>query len=57
MCNRPVIAPATNPAIIANKTARIGFIPLTIATAQTAPPVAKLPSTVKSAKSNNLKVM
>ena len=54
----PVTKPAAIPARVAINRAATGFIPLpTISVAQTQPPSAKLPSTVKSAMSRSLKVM
>ena len=50
------MAPAKHPAINAKTHVSKGSQPLTIKIALTAPPVAKLPSTVKSAKSNKRKV-
>ena len=57
VCKKPVMKPQTMPAASANKRERKGFIPWEIKIAVTAPPVAKLPSTVRSAKSSTLKVM
>src|SRR5690625_3190617 len=48
--------PAKKPANPPKKVATIGGIPFIIETAVTAAPVTKLPSTVKSGKSNILKV-
>ena len=49
VCKTPVTRPVNMPAIKANTSASNGFIPPTISTAATAPPVHKLPSTVRSA--------
>ena len=58
VCRMPVTKPASIPARVAMARAATGFIPLfTIRVAQTQPPRAKLPSTVKSAISRSLKVM
>ena len=55
VCKNPVTAPAASPASSAIRIARIGFMPLfAIIAAQTHPPSAKLPSTVRSAISNIL---
>ena len=49
VCKKPVINPAKKPDKVARRIAMSGCIPAINATAQTAPPVAKLPSTDKSA--------
>ncbi len=54
---KPVTAPQTAPASMAPTMASAGSTPATTSTAQTAPPVAKLPSTVMAAMSSSLKVM
>ena len=55
VCNAPVIKPAIIPAIVEKTSANKGFIlKLTIITAHTQPPKAKLPSAVKSGISSNL---
>ena len=55
VCKNPVTAPATMPAAAATISAAQGSIPLfNTMTAQTQPPKAKLPSTVKSAMSKSL---
>ena len=53
----PVTRPAIQPARKANKSATQTFIPFIIDITKTAPPVASVPSTVRSAKSSTLKVM
>ena len=57
VCRIPVIPPANAPANKAGTNASHGFTPFTIKIALTAPPSAKLPSTVISAKFNILNVM
>ena len=54
---KPVTAPQTAPAAVAARMASAGSTPATTRTAATAPPVAKLPSTVRSGMSSSLKVM
>ena len=56
VCKIPVTSPAIHPAKNANSIASQMFIPAMVHTTSTAPPVPKLPSTVKSAKSRTLKV-
>ena len=51
---KPVTAPQTAPASMATRIATAGSTPATTRTAQTAPPVAKLPSTVRSGMSSSL---
>ena len=55
--NTPVTRPATHPAMNESKSATYTFIPFIIVITKTAPPVASVPSTVKSAKSSTLKVI
>ena len=50
----PVSRPASMPAIIAQSSASHTFQPFSISITQTAPPVAMLPSTVRSARSSTL---
>ncbi|MNP50530.1 hypothetical protein D3C76_1448000 [compost metagenome] len=57
VCSKPVIAPATKPPKKAQIVAIHGDVPPVIITAAMAPPVVKLPSTVKSGKSRMRKVM
>ena len=61
ICNfvfkKPVANPAKEPAKNAKNKVIKGFIPLEMSIALTAPPNAKLPSTVKSGKSNTLNVI
>ena len=52
--NRPVRSPASMPATIAQSRASQRFQPFRISITQTAPPVAMLPSTVRSARSSTL---
>ena len=54
VCKKPVTAPASIPASIAATIAIRGSTPATTSTAQTLPPSAKLPSTVRSAMSSSL---
>ena len=51
VCRRPVSKPASIPERTASSIATQGLTPKLIPTAQTAPPVAREPSTVKSATS------
>ncbi len=53
---RPVMKPATRPAPIAASVARNGLTPAMMREAAVAPPVVKLPSTVRSGKLRTLKV-
>ena len=57
VCKRAVAAPARQPEAKAAKTAKKGSTRALISTAPTAPPRAKLPSTVRSGKSSTLKVI
>ena len=57
VCNTPVINPAIIPARNASATATTGGYPARIAITATAPPVAIVPSTVRSAKFKILYVM
>ena len=52
--NTPVSRPASIPAKMAHSSASHTFTPLSISITQTAPPVAMLPSTVRSARSSTL---
>ena len=52
VCRMPVMKPATMPARKAKISAAHGLIPPRISMTATAPPVAREPSTVRSAKSN-----
>ena len=56
LLRKPVTIPHALPTIIPNKVAKKGFIPLYIHAAVSAAPNKKLPSAVKSAKSNTLNV-
>ena len=56
VCSTPVISPASIPATNATATAATGFHPFKISITVTTPPVAMVPSTVRSAKSSILKV-
>ena len=53
----PVTRPASSPAISAISSASHAGLPARISMTVTAPPVAKEPSTVRSAKSSSRKVM
>lgn len=57
VCRIPVISPASMPARKAHSIATHTFAPCVIITMHTAPPVAIVPSTVRSARSSTLKVM
>ena len=54
VARKPVTAPVMAPASIEAAMASAGLTPATTHTAHTAPPVAKLPSTVRSAMSSSL---
>ncbi|CUP05589.1 Uncharacterised protein [Flavonifractor plautii] len=54
VCSTPVASPASIPASTAASTASQGFQPMLTHRAATAPPVAREPSTVRSATSNIL---
>ena len=54
VCNKPVTNPHNIPTKKAIRIARKKFTPLVISTAATIPPLAKLPSTVKSGISSIL---
>ena len=56
VCKIPVISPASIPATNATATAATGFHPFNISITVTTPPVAIVPSTVRSAKSSILNV-
>ena len=56
VCSKPVTTPAARPPATAIDVARAGGQPLMIPTAAIAPPVVKLPSTVRSGKSRMRKV-
>ncbi len=47
--NRPVMRPASMPAMMAHRSAMNTFTPFIMSMMQTAPPVAMVPSTVRSA--------
>ena len=49
VCSRPVTIPASMPASTAHSSATQVFTPCIISMMQTAPPVAMVPSTVRSA--------
>ena len=57
VCKRPVARPASIPAAKAAKSERSGCTPCAMSTPETAPPVAKLASTVRSAMSRIRNVM
>ena len=57
VCRIPVISPASMPARKAHSIATHTFAPCVIITMHTAPPVAIVPSTVRSARSSTLNVM
>ena len=57
VCRRPVTIPASIPAANAKIRETHGFISLRISITATAPPVAKEPSTDRSAKSRSLYVI
>ena len=52
--NTPVSSPASIPAMTAHSSATHTFTPFSISITHTAPPVAMLPSTVRSARSSTL---
>ena len=57
VCRMPVTRPASMPARNAHSSAIQRLTPCVMRTRQTAPPVAMVPSTVRSARSSTLKVM
>ncbi len=57
VCRSPVAVPARRPATTAISIAAQGFQPLIVSMTVTAPPVAKVPSTERSATSRRRNVM